>query len=111
MTKSASPDNKKPEKPKKRQSRRAKSTRINLIISDNLLKMIDQAAKKGFTTRSDILRTAVVWYLWPQGRNFDKSNKNNLLDEIIRPLNQRKMKAELNKFLKENKDEIDAYDS
>lgn len=43
--------------------------RINLSIPEGILSMVDEAAKQDFTTRSDIIRSAVLWYLRPQGRD------------------------------------------
>lgn len=91
----------------KRNSRRAKSVRINLIISDGLLDKVDQAAKQDFTTRSEIIRSALLWYLRPQGRDLNEADT----DEILRTLQRRKAGADLRKYLKDNKDDIDVYDT
>jgi len=68
--------------------------RINLSIQDGLLDMVDQAAKKDFTTRSDIMRTALLWYLRPQGRDLDQADAK----EILKVLQHRRSRAAIKKL-------------
>ena len=71
--------------------------RINLTISKSLLRRVDDAAKQDYTTRSDIIRTSLLWFLRPQGREFDQTDP----ETILKVLNQRKAKAALNKIIRE----------
>ena len=80
---------------------RAPMTRINLSISQNVLEMVDTAAKHDFTTRSDVIRMAILWYLRPQGRDFAEADA----DEILHMLQRRKFKAALRKSIREEADE------
>lgn len=77
------------------------------MISDRLLNKVDQAAKQDFTTRSEIIRSAILWYLRPQGRDLSERDA----DEILKTLQRRKAGADLRKYLKDNKDDIDVYDT
>jgi metal-responsive CopG/Arc/MetJ family transcriptional regulator len=90
--------------PKKRKSRDRDIVRINLTISKALLRRVDEAAKQDYTTRSDIIRVALLWYLRPQGRELDQTDP----DTVLKVLNQRRAKAALNKIIKEN--DIDPHD-
>lgn len=72
--------------------------RINLTISKALLERVDEAAKQDYTTRSDIIRVGLLWYLRPQGRDLDQTDP----DTVLKMLNQRRAKAYLNKVIKEN---------
>lgn len=75
-----------------------RTRRINISIPDGLLDMIDEAAKKDFTNRSDIIRAAVLWYLRPQGRDFGQADP----DEVLKTLQNRKLRAAIKKSLKED---------
>jgi metal-responsive CopG/Arc/MetJ family transcriptional regulator len=83
------------------------TTRINISISKQLLHDIDKAAKQDYTTRSDIIRIAALWYLRPQGRELDKLDP----ETIYNVLRQRHMRAGVNKMVKDLGKDIDAYDS
>ena len=91
---------------KKRLSHKAKMTRINLSISQGLIDMVDKAAAKDFTNRSDIIRTAILWYLRPQGRELDQTDP----DVILKTLERRRAIAGMNKLMDEIGDDIDVYD-
>lgn len=56
-----------------------KSQKVSLSISDALLKQIDQAAVRDFTTRSGIVRLALIEYVRNPANNFD-------LDEYLRDM-------------------------
>lgn len=77
-----------------------------LAMPEGLLKLVDENAKKEFTTRSSLIRTAINWYLIPQGRELAKLDP----DTIFETLQRRKIRAEWNKFMKEHGDELDPYD-
>ena len=68
-----------------------------ISMSDGLLDMVDDAAKKDFTTRSDLIRMAVLWYLRPQGRELDQADP----DEILKTLQHRKARAAMNERFKD----------
>ena len=70
--------------------------RINLTISRALLRRVDDAANQDYTTRSDVIRTGLLWYLRPQGRELDQTDP----ETILKVLNQRKTKAALNKIIR-----------
>jgi metal-responsive CopG/Arc/MetJ family transcriptional regulator len=72
--------------------------RINISIPDGLLALIDEAAAKDFTSRSDIIRVAVLWYLRPQGRDLDQADP----EVILKTLQHRKMRAALKQDGHEN---------
>jgi metal-responsive CopG/Arc/MetJ family transcriptional regulator len=72
--------------------------RINISIPDGLLALIDEAAAKDFTSRSDIIRVAVLWYLRPQGRDLDQADP----EVILKTLQHRKMRAALKQDGREN---------
>lgn len=80
------------------------STRINLTISPRLLQHLDEAADKDYTTRSEIIRQALLWYLRPQGRDLDQQDP----EVILKVLKQRHAKAQFNKWAKQP--DIDVYD-
>ena len=80
--------------------------RINLTSPRGLLEEVDKAAAQDYASRSDIIRQSLLWYLRPQGRDLASTDP----DQIVKAINQRKGRAELRKFLKENADEIDVYD-
>ncbi len=75
----------------------AGTIRITLTISKSLLKRVDEAARQDYTNRSDLIRQSLLWYLRPQGRDLDQANP----EVIIKALQQRKAKAELNKIAKD----------
>lgn len=87
--------------------KKSRSDQISISMHPGLIKMVDAAAEHDFTTRSDIIRTALLWYLRPQGRDLDQADP----DVIVKTLQRRKAKAELSHYLKEHADEIDVYDS
>jgi metal-responsive CopG/Arc/MetJ family transcriptional regulator len=87
-------------------SKTRKSERIILTIHPGLLEMVDEAAKKEFSSRSDVIRTALLWYLQPDTNNAAKTDP----DSIYNALHRRRMRAEIRKYITENPD-IDAADS
>lgn len=62
--------------------------------------MVDKAAKEDFTTRSDIMRTALLWYLRPQGRELQQVEP----DVIYKTLQHRKARLGLRKMLQAEAD-------
>lgn len=79
-----------------RRSHTAPSVRINVTISKSLLKMVDEAAMRDFTTRSDLIRMALLWYIRPQGRDLDHVDP----DVILKTLQHRKARIAIKKMLK-----------
>ena len=84
--------------PKKHVKQRGQSVRIAITLSQDLIDLADKAAEKDFTTRSDIIRTALLWYLRPQGRELDQTDP----ETILRVLNQRRLKSAVRKSLKDS---------
>ncbi len=82
---------------KKRQTHKAKMAKISLNISSGLLDKVDEAADKDFTNRSEIIRTALLWYLRPQGRDLAEVDP----DSILEILKRRHALAEMNKLMAE----------
>lgn len=76
---------------------KVKTVRFNLTMSKPLLDRVDKAAQQDYTTRSDIIREALLWYLRPQGRDFDKAD----LDTLFEALKHRRAQAGMRKMLKE----------
>ncbi len=68
--------------------------------------MADKAAEQDFTTRSDIVRMSVLWYLRPQGRDLDQTDP----DYIFKTLQHRKARVGIKQII-ENIDKFDdVYD-
>ena len=80
-----------------KKSRRNETVHINLTISKVFLKRIDEAAGRDYTTRSDIIRVALLWYLRPEGRELDHGDP----DAIFKTLKQRHAQVELRKMIKD----------
>jgi metal-responsive CopG/Arc/MetJ family transcriptional regulator len=70
------------------------TVRINLTISSTFLERIDEAARQDYTTRSDLIRVALLWYLRPQGRELDQLDPN----AIFKTLKKRRDQAALRKM-------------
>lgn len=77
------------------------SIRIHVTVSQSLLDMIDERAIKDCTTRSGLIRQALIWYLYPVGQ------VGEVLDEeaLLRFLRRRKAKAHFNRI----RHELDSY--
>lgn len=71
--------------------------RVNLSLPIGLVEMADKAAEEDFTSRSDIIRAALLWYLRPQGRGFEDTDA----DALLKTLQRRKMLREINESLQE----------
>jgi metal-responsive CopG/Arc/MetJ family transcriptional regulator len=89
---------------KRRKTRTLKMTRISLSISDNLLAMVDKAAEQDFTTRSDMIRMAIVWYVRPQGRELALTDPG----KILKVLEHRRARAAMKEMIKDI--DLDVYD-
>ena len=87
---------------KRRKRYGVKMTRITISIPAGLLELADQAAKEDFTTRSDIIRAALLWYLRPLGRQTQQLD----LEKVLETLQNRKLSAALRKMTKD----LDPYD-
>lgn len=81
----------------KRNTHKAKMVRVNLNLPGGLLDMVDKAAAKDFTTRSDIIRMSVLWYLRPQGRDLDQSDP----DTIYKTLQHRQARVAIKKMIED----------
>jgi len=90
----------------KRRRHGAKMMRLNLSLPQGLIDMVDEAAAKDFTGRSDIIRMAVLWYLRPRGRELDQTDP----DVILKTLEHRKARAGMKRTMEEL-GELDVYDS
>lgn len=76
---------KRPAKKTRGANRAATQTRFNLSIAPGLLELVDEVAKKEFTTRSDVIRTALLWYLRPVGgEQFNYQSEQEALFELLR---------------------------
>lgn len=84
---------------KKRQERKQPYERILISIPTGLLEMVDEAAEKDFTTRSDVIRAAVLWYLRPQGRDLDQADP----EVILKVLQHRKSQIALRHLVRKAK--------
>lgn len=71
--------------------------RINLNVAEGLLKIIDKAAQEDFTTRSEIIRAGVLWYLRPQGRDPSHADSN----QVLKTLQHRKIRAATRAMLRD----------
>jgi metal-responsive CopG/Arc/MetJ family transcriptional regulator len=79
----------------KRSTKKAQATRVMISLPEGLLTIIDKAAEQDYTSRSDIIRTAVLWYLRPQGRDFDQADP----EQIIKTLQHRQTRTALRRML------------
>jgi metal-responsive CopG/Arc/MetJ family transcriptional regulator len=78
-------------------------SQISLNISDGLLAMVDKAAEEDFTTRSDMIRMAILWYLRPQGRELAQTDP----DVILKTLEHRRARAGMREMVKDA--DMDVY--
>lgn len=85
-----------PDKPQRRSYKTA-ATRLTISLPQGLLELVDQAAKADFTTRSDIIRIALLWYLRPQGRDLAETDP----EAIFKTLKHRRSMATLRAMLKD----------
>ena len=72
--------------------------RVNISMSKQLLELIDKEAGCDFTTRSDIIRIATLWYLRPQGRELRQTDP----ETILRTLQDQRRKQGINLLLRGN---------
>ncbi|MEK7594148.1 MAG: ribbon-helix-helix domain-containing protein [Patescibacteria group bacterium] len=82
-------------KVQKRTQHKQTMGRINLSIPEGLLELVDKEAERAFTTRSDIMRTALLWYLKPQGRELNQTDP----EIILKTLQQQHTKVAVRKML------------
>lgn len=71
--------------------------RFNICLSRDLVERIDAAAKQDYTTRSDMIRTALLWYLRPQGRELDQSDPK----VILKTLEHRQARTAMREMMKD----------
>ncbi len=75
--------------------KRIRMRRVLISIPEGLVEIVDEAAKKDFTSRSGIVRSALLLYLRPQGRDLNEVDP----DFILKTLKQRKLKVGIHKML------------
>lgn len=75
-----------------------KTRRLTISLSEGLIDMVDKAAREDFTTRSDIIRVALLWYLRPQGRELAQTDP----DTILKMLQHRNIRTNLKATLKKS---------
>lgn len=92
---------------RRRRTRRQPKLQINLRIDRHFLSRIDEAAIQDCTTRSELIRTAIQWYLIPQNRSLEQNDQ----DYIFETIKHRRAVASSNRWFKEHGHEIDVYDS
>ncbi len=68
-------------------------SRVTITIPDRLLVQIDTLAQDDYTTRSDIIRQAMLFYMRSVGSSLSPDEFRQLLADMRR----RKLKAHLNK--------------
>ncbi len=75
--------------PNSKTSKTAKKTtgpplaiRFNITMPPELLKHLDEAARKDYTTRSSIIRMAVLWYLRPAGMELNQADPDIILKAL-----------------------------
>lgn len=73
------------------------STRVMLTIPAQLLERVDKAATEDYTSRSDVIRSALLWYLRPEGRVTDQLGPNEVYDLV----KARKAKRGIKKMLRD----------
>jgi len=76
-----------------------KTTKITLTINKVLLERVDAAATSDYTTRSDVIRQALVDYL----RDYERACGDLEPEAALRVLRQRLGRAHLNETLKNRK--------
>lgn len=57
--------------------------------------MLDEAAAQDYTTRSDIIRMAILWYLRPQGRDLAQTDP----EQIVKTLQHRQARVAIRQML------------
>lgn len=87
-------------RPTKYTKRRAPNVKVTLTLPKGLLDLVDRAAVTDYTTRSDMIRMALLWYLRPQGRHAADLND----EEIFKTLHHRRTRANMKQSLKDLED-------
>ncbi len=72
------------------------SVKITLTIQESLLKRVDDTAKRDYTSRSDVIRQALLDYL----RQYDRACGEMEPEEALMVLRRRLAMAYFNKTLK-----------
>ena len=71
-------------------------SKINVTIPDRLLLQIDRIAKEDYTSRSDIIRQALLFYIRSSASVLQQTDEGILFKEM----KNRQLKAYLNKAVK-----------
>jgi hypothetical protein len=82
---------------KSRRINRVRSVRVMISLPPGLLETLDEAAAKDATTRSGLIRMALIWYLRPQGRELDQTDP----EQIEQVLRVRRLSRALNTLKKD----------
>lgn len=98
---------KRPNRPAKYNAHYNNYVRIHLSLTPGMLELLDKAAKDDYTTRSDLVRTAIFWYLRPAKPNYRYTDPA----EAQKTTKYRKYRRQSNKDRFEGKlDNLDVYD-
>lgn len=87
--------------------RSVKYSRVMVTMNQALLEMVDKAAEEDFTTRSDLIRQALLWFLRPQGRDLRMVDPAT----IVKAIKRREDLAWSKKFMRDYGKDLDVYDS
>lgn len=80
-----------------------KKVQVHIRLPRGILAMLDEAAQKDLTSRSDIIRMAILWYLRPQGRDLERFDP----EEILKVLQHRQSRAAMREIIKNATDWYD----
>lgn len=72
-------------------------SRLNTTIPDGLLKQVDDLAIEDFTTRSEIVRRALIFYLRATGETLSETDA----DALLKAMRNRQLSAYLHKIAKQ----------
>ncbi len=87
--------------PRRRRVRVQPMLSINLRISAGQLEFLDEAAAEDVTTRSELIRTAIMWYLKPQNRRADQNQSQSEEEYVLSTFERRRAIRAMNKAPKD----------
>lgn len=61
-----------------------KTVKLHITMPKGLLERVDTAAARDFETRSELIRSALLWYLRPDGKHFGMTEPEALLEMLKR---------------------------
>jgi hypothetical protein len=91
------PSQAKPNRKKRIRRHGENMIRFNISMSRQLAERVDAAAKQDYTTRSEMIRMALLWYLRPQGRELNQADP----DVILKTLQHRRALIESRKMIRQ----------